>query len=677
FLSWDHKLSQHQENSVNAAFASSFVDLKASSPLTGNLLHLFAFFDPEKIDTAVIISGVSELPLERIEEHQVELQLIQTNYSVDRKTRERGHIKRLQNWLSRVRRIRGSHTSQPAPAKPPTDSAEENYLEYIDLQAFYESIQSPVDFQDAIARLQSLALVYIRGHRKQQIWMHDLVQYMVQYGVMTHAERKFWAAQAVKVIANAFRKISDPESHQQWDQCEACCPHVIAVAANDDKYKVASMELCVTLRQCALYLASRGRYGDAVSMCSQALSMVESLVGEDDLETLATVSAMAWVTYREGRKDLSQAHEWYQRVLWGRETQLGPAHPDTFTTLNDLGFICEKQGLYAEGEEHLLRALHGREILYGPNDPRTCLVLRNLSYLFFRQGLWQRTEDFGLRALHGEENTLGKDDAETIITVTNLSLLYEKMGKYDRAEELALRSLNVREAALPQSHPRVLMSINNLALIYEKQGKYTRAEPLYLQALSGRTKAMGPDHCRTHRTLGNLSALNLRMGRLTAATEYAEKALAGREKFHGDTHPETMICRAQLAAVYEKLKRYDEGEALCLNVLGHESELTPTHPAAMQAMQVLGAIYLGQQKYQASQDLLTKVFGRLQIQCGIQYADTLRTLRDLGRLYAATARLDEAQKCFEETVKESTKGLGEEHPDTVEYLNLLDDFAKE
>lgn len=89
--------------------------------------------------------------------------------------------------------------------------------------------------------------------------------------------------------------------------------------------------------------------------------MAEDMLSGHDLRPLSVVSAMAWVTYRLGQKDLSKVHTWYHRVLHGREKILGPTDPETLTTLNDLGFICEKEGLYSESEQYPMAALSGRQ----------------------------------------------------------------------------------------------------------------------------------------------------------------------------------------------------------------------------------------------------------------------------------------------------------------------------
>ncbi|CUS09277.1 unnamed protein product, partial [Tuber aestivum] len=48
-----------------------------------------------------------------------------------------------------------------------------------------------------------------------------------------------------------------------------------------------------------------------------------------------------------------------RRALEGREKILGPAHPDTLTSVRNLASVLESQGKYGESEAMNRRALEG------------------------------------------------------------------------------------------------------------------------------------------------------------------------------------------------------------------------------------------------------------------------------------------------------------------------------
>ena len=64
------------------------------------------------------------------------------------------------------------------------------------------------------------------------------------------------------------------------------------------------------------------------------------------------------------------------------EQQLGPLHPDTATSLNNLAALYDRQGQYEQAESLYQRALTIREQQLGPLHPDTAQSLNNLGELY-------------------------------------------------------------------------------------------------------------------------------------------------------------------------------------------------------------------------------------------------------------------------------------------------------
>ena len=64
-----------------------------------------------------------------------------------------------------------------------------------------------------------------------------------------------------------------------------------------------------------------------------------------------------------------------------REQVLGPKHPDTAGSLNNLGFLLRAQGDLAGARPYFERALHIFMARLGPNHAFTQTVQRNLAAL--------------------------------------------------------------------------------------------------------------------------------------------------------------------------------------------------------------------------------------------------------------------------------------------------------
>jgi len=70
-----------------------------------------------------------------------------------------------------------------------------------------------------------------------------------------------------------------------------------------------------------------------------------------------------------------------QRALAIREQLLGPHHPDTAQSLNNLAELYRDQGKYAEAEPLYQQALAIYEQLLGPNHPSTKIVRQSYTSL--------------------------------------------------------------------------------------------------------------------------------------------------------------------------------------------------------------------------------------------------------------------------------------------------------
>ena len=81
----------------------------------------------------------------------------------------------------------------------------------------------------------------------------------------------------------------------------------------------------------------------------------------------------------QGRLD--EAEPLLQRTLAIRERALGPDHPDTAQSLNNLAELYHSQGRLNEAEPLLQRALAIAEQALGPAHPHTRTVRANLDAL--------------------------------------------------------------------------------------------------------------------------------------------------------------------------------------------------------------------------------------------------------------------------------------------------------
>ena len=133
-----------------------------------------------------------------------------------------------------------------------------------------------------------------------------------------------------------------------------------------------------------------------------------------------------------------------------------------------------QQGKYDRAVLVAEKALEVANANLGPAHPEVSTSLNNLAALYKSQGNYTMAEPLHQRALAIWEKALGLDHPDVATSLNNLALFYDTQGNYAKAEPLYQHSLAIREKALGPDHPDVAGSLNNLAALYYTQGTTPR-----------------------------------------------------------------------------------------------------------------------------------------------------------------------------------------------------------
>jgi tetratricopeptide (TPR) repeat protein len=122
-----------------------------------------------------------------------------------------------------------------------------------------------------------------------------------------------------------------------------------------------------------------------------------------------------------------------------------------------------------------------REEVLGPKHPDTVQSLNNLALLYYQQGQYQEAEPLLKRALEIREEVLSPKHPDTAESLNNLAVFYlagdrGQQGRLEEAETLLKRALEIREKVLGPKHPDTVQSLNILAALYREQGRLEEAK---------------------------------------------------------------------------------------------------------------------------------------------------------------------------------------------------------
>lgn len=315
-----------------------------------------------------------------------------------------------------------------------------------------------------------------------------------------------------------------------------------------------------------IYL-NNGVYEKAVEQLGSALALRrENGLGESprSLEAMSLLSETLLLLDR-----ISEAKDLCGRAFEIQERILGPDHKDTLNSAVLLARILRTQSSLEESEAMLRDAVTRAGSTLGDEDPITVLALHSLALTLQVAGKFEESEKLCLRALEIKQRHKGMCSPDAVLSLTNLAHFYQQSGRWEEAEKVNREAYELGSRIWDEDHPTMLAISNNLAVILRRNGKYEEAADLYATIIDLIGRTFGP----THRNA------------LTASLNYA-------------------------TLLIEDLKRYDEAERICRDILAKVREtetLGPEHPLALEAANSLGTVLQDSGRLSEAEEVLKEL----------------------------------------------------------------------
>jgi tetratricopeptide (TPR) repeat protein len=246
---------------------------------------------------------------------------------------------------------------------------------------YQEDNDADSDFEDDLNTLTSFSLVAtdVDGH---QFEMHRLVQFSTRKWLELQGELEGWREKYVTLMDDSY----PVGRHENWKACQALFPHAQAAVACRPTGGGALEAWASVLFKAAWYASEMGNYHRAKEMDRAALKAREATLGAEHPDTLTSVSNLGLVLESQGKYE--EAEVMHRRALEAREKVLGPEHPDTLTSLYCLAHLLHQRKQYESASELYQTAYNGYLKTLGLNHPTT-VACRN-HYLSMDQGMKHR-----------------------------------------------------------------------------------------------------------------------------------------------------------------------------------------------------------------------------------------------------------------------------------------------
>ncbi len=191
----------------------------------------------------------------------------------------------------------------------------------------------------------------------------------------------------------------------------------------------------------------------------------------------------------------AEAAEWlFLQTADRATTLLGPEHPDTLSSRNNLANTLRAQGKHAEAEREHRAVLAIRDRVLGPEHPGTLSSRNNLANALDGQGEHAEAEREQRAVLAIQERVLGLEHPETLVSRMNLANALRAQGKHAEAEREHRAARAIQERVLGPEHPDTLLSSANLAFTLQVQGKHQEAKPYAQRAYEIGRHVFGEQH---------------------------------------------------------------------------------------------------------------------------------------------------------------------------------------
>jgi tetratricopeptide (TPR) repeat protein len=194
--------------------------------------------------------------------------------------------------------------------------------------------EDPLALNEALEPLTRYSLIRLDVDTRTYS-MHRMVQEVLK-NQLGAEQQAHWAERVVRAVEQSFPEVD----YQTWTRCERLIPHALLCAAHLDYWGMTFWEARTLLLQTGYYFYQRGQYWEAEPLWKSALTICEEMLGPEHPDTLSSLNNLAILYHSQGKYE--QAKPLYQRALEARERLLGPEHPDTIRVRNNYANLLQK-----------------------------------------------------------------------------------------------------------------------------------------------------------------------------------------------------------------------------------------------------------------------------------------------------------------------------------------------
>ncbi len=401
-------------------------------------------------------------------------------------------------------------------------------------------------------------------------------------------------------------------------------------------------------------LLTLGKYTEAATLIEKSREIRTRLLTDLHPETATSVNNLGVVFYLQGK--YKDAQRFSEKALEIFRLTLTEDHPDTAGAYSGVALCLNAQGKYAQAQPLFEKALEVHRRMLGDLNLITAILYNNLGISLFSQGKFAQAQPIYEKALEIRRHLVADDNLDIAQSCNNLGMCLLHQGQHAQAQPLLEKSLEIRRHLLSENHPHIAQSYSNLALNLNDQGKYAQAQPLAEKAVEISLRLVTDGDPDTAQFCHNL-AYNLHaQGKYVQAGRLYEKALEIRRRLLTDEHPDTAITFGSQATNLGAEGNYAQAQPLYEKALEiHRRLLTDDHPTTATSFDHLARNLRDQGKYMLAQPYFEKGLEIRERLLGDDHHYTADSYNDMASNLNAQGKYLEARERWYRAIKSLDK----------------------
>lgn len=553
----------------------------------------------------------------------------------------------------------------------------ENYEKQLDNLANYVDRFSRIDLSELSATEQEIIELVQNGKIDEAIAKYEdlnIVDNLIS-GIRQRTELKTAMSQLSEIDASMSQ--SNDSLYAMVDrQIEA----MMLVGGSDNNRKIQAIlcEIADADTTNVEWLIKTGKflatfiadYDRALQYYHKTQGVVEATDGNESIEMAIVYNNIGYVYDLKGM--YAEGLDYCMKSLDVRRKIFGEEHPDVATCYNNIGVLYDSRGEFDKALECHQKALDIMIKIYGADHPHVATSYINIGSVYDSEGKYEIALDYYMKALTIRINEYGDNSNDVAECYNNIGVTYKSLGEYDKALDYQSKALKIMRRTYGDNHPDVANIYNNIGGIHKAKGEYDKALDFFKKALTIRTQIFGENSLSVANSWVNIGNVYYLEDNYDAALTSYRQALPIQECGLGSQHPDVAITYNNIGLVYSAkednhtaLDYYQKALAIQQQLFGENNHNVAT------TYNNIGTSYLALGDRTKSMEYLQKALAVKMNVWGEEHPDVASSYSNMGFLFKSIGDYNKALECYKKALEIDERILGAEHPEVATFHNNI------